>query len=145
MCLIGMELCMFGLTTTDGFLHGFLLGPSVLFFHWHATIELCALSGRTKRVSTRTKFSNSVVILRVHMTAVNPNTSTNTSNVHTDGSQMTRAFYKRSRAISQGISKNALSKSQISGFLFNNTTSLTQALSRRLTCFAESSQRSQVT
>ena len=30
-CLIGMELCMFGLTTADGFHHGSLLGPSVLF------------------------------------------------------------------------------------------------------------------
>ena len=29
--LIGMGLCMFGLTTAYGFLHGFLLGPSVLF------------------------------------------------------------------------------------------------------------------
>ena len=28
--LIGMELCMFGLATADGFLHGSLLGPSVL-------------------------------------------------------------------------------------------------------------------
>ena len=28
-CLIGMELWMFGLTTADGFLHGSLLGPSV--------------------------------------------------------------------------------------------------------------------
>ena len=30
-CLIGMVLCMFGLTTADGFLRGSLLGPSVLF------------------------------------------------------------------------------------------------------------------
>ena len=30
-CLIGMELCMFGLTTADGFHRGFLLGPYVLF------------------------------------------------------------------------------------------------------------------
>ena len=29
--LIGMELCMFGLTTADGFPHGSLLDPSVLF------------------------------------------------------------------------------------------------------------------
>ena len=31
MCLIGMELYMFGLTTADGVPHGSLLGPSVLF------------------------------------------------------------------------------------------------------------------
>ena len=30
-CLIRMGLCMFGLTTADVFLHGSLLGPSVLF------------------------------------------------------------------------------------------------------------------
>ena len=30
-CLIGMVLSMFGLTTADGFLHGSLLGPSVVF------------------------------------------------------------------------------------------------------------------
>ena len=30
-CLIGMRLCMFGLTTADGFPCGSLLGPSVLF------------------------------------------------------------------------------------------------------------------
>ena len=29
--LIGMGLSMFGLTTADGFHHGSLLGPSVLF------------------------------------------------------------------------------------------------------------------
>ena len=31
-CLIGMGLCMFGLTTADGFPRGSLLGPPVLFF-----------------------------------------------------------------------------------------------------------------
>ena len=30
-CLIGMESCMFDLTIDDGFPHGSLLGPSVLF------------------------------------------------------------------------------------------------------------------
>ena len=30
-CLIGMELCMFGLATADVFPHGSLFGPSVLF------------------------------------------------------------------------------------------------------------------
>ena len=30
-CLIGMGSCMFGLATADGFHHGSLLGPSVLF------------------------------------------------------------------------------------------------------------------
>ena len=30
-CLIGMELCMFGLTIADGFPRSSLLGPSVLF------------------------------------------------------------------------------------------------------------------
>ena len=29
-CLIGMELCMFGLTAADGFHRGSLLGPPVL-------------------------------------------------------------------------------------------------------------------
>ena len=38
-CLIGMEWCMFGLTTADGFLHGSLLGPSVLFgAEWNTSI-----------------------------------------------------------------------------------------------------------
>ena len=30
-CLIGIGLCIFGLTTAEGFRHGSLLGPSVLF------------------------------------------------------------------------------------------------------------------
>ena len=30
-CLVGMGLCMFGLTTADGFPRGSLLDPSVLF------------------------------------------------------------------------------------------------------------------
>ena len=30
-CLIEMELCMFDSTTADGFFHGSLLGPTVLF------------------------------------------------------------------------------------------------------------------
>ena len=30
-CLIGMELCMFGLRTANGFHRSSLLGPSVLF------------------------------------------------------------------------------------------------------------------
>ena len=30
-CLIGMGLCVFGLTTADGLPRGSLLGPSVLF------------------------------------------------------------------------------------------------------------------
>ena len=29
-CLVGMELCMFGLTTPHGFHHGSLLGTSLL-------------------------------------------------------------------------------------------------------------------
>ena len=30
-CFIGMGLCMFGLTTADGFHRGSLVGPSVVF------------------------------------------------------------------------------------------------------------------
>ena len=38
-CLIDMEFFMFGLTTADGFLHGSLLGPSVLFgTEWNTSI-----------------------------------------------------------------------------------------------------------
>ena len=40
MCLFGMVLCMFGLTTTDGFFRGSLLGPSVLFgTEWNTSID----------------------------------------------------------------------------------------------------------
>ena len=38
-CLIGIGLCMFGLTIDDGFLRGSLLGPSVLFgTEWNTSI-----------------------------------------------------------------------------------------------------------
>ena len=38
-CLIGMVLCMFGLTTAEGFPCGSLLGPSVLFgTEWNTSI-----------------------------------------------------------------------------------------------------------
>ena len=66
-CLIGVELCMFGLTTTDGFLHGALLGPSVLFgTEWNTSIAK-SQRVRTEIPSMRKPASREMISVSVEL------------------------------------------------------------------------------